>query len=41
VPNQSFNYEIKVKDKEDGTLGKGINEEQVAVNIDYLSEGYG
>ncbi len=40
VPNQSFNYEIKVKDKEDGTLGKGINEEQVAVNIDYLSEGY-
>jgi len=40
VPNQSFNYEIKVKDKEDGTLGKGINEEQVAVSIDYLSEGY-
>lgn len=40
VPNQSFNYEIKVKDKEDGILGKGINEEQVAVNIDYLPEGY-
>lgn len=40
VPNKSFNYEIKVTDKEDGTLGKGIHEEQVAVNIDYLPEGY-
>jgi cytochrome c len=40
VPNKAFNYEIKVKDKEDGTLEKGINPEQVAVNIDYLAEGF-
>jgi cytochrome c len=40
VPNKSFAYEIKVKDKEDGTLDKGINPERVAVNIDYLEEGF-
>jgi cytochrome c len=40
TPNQSFNYDIRVKDKEDGSLGKGIEPEQVAVNIDYLPEGY-
>ena len=38
--NKPFQYDIKVKDKEDGTLGKGINPEQVAVTIDYLAEGY-
>lgn len=38
--NKPFQYDIKVKDKEDGTLGKGIDPEQVAVNIDYLAEGY-
>jgi cytochrome c len=38
--NKSFPYEIKVKDKEDGMLGKGIDPEQVAVTIDYLAEGY-
>lgn len=40
VANKSFPYEIKVKDKEDGTLEKGIEAEQVAVNIDYLEEGF-
>jgi cytochrome c len=40
VANKSFDYEIKVKDKEDGTLEKGIKPEQVAVNIDYLAEGF-
>lgn len=40
VANKSFEYDIKVKDKEDGTLEKGINPEQVAVNIDYLAEGF-
>jgi cytochrome c len=40
VPNKAFNYEIKVKDKEDGSLEKGISSEQVAVNIDYLAEGF-
>jgi cytochrome c len=38
--NQSFEYEIKVKDQEDGSLEGGIAPEQVAVNIDYLPEGY-
>ena len=40
VANKSFPYEIKVKDKEDGTLEKGINAENVAVNVDYLAEGF-
>ena len=40
VANKTFAYEIKVKDKEDGTLEKGINSNQVAVNIDYLAEGF-
>ncbi|MCE7042373.1 ThuA domain-containing protein [Dyadobacter sp. CY312] len=38
--NKPFNYDIKVTDKEDGSLGKGIDPERVAVNIDYLAEGY-
>jgi cytochrome c len=37
---QSFEYEVKVSDKEDGTLGSGIAEEAVSVNIDYLPEGF-
>jgi cytochrome c len=40
VANKSFPYEIKVKDKEDGELEKGIAAENVAVNIDYLEEGF-
>lgn len=40
VANKAFPYEIKVKDKEDGSLGNGIDPEQVAVNIDYLAEGF-
>ncbi len=40
VANKSFDYEIKVKDKEDGSLEKGIEPEQVAVSIDYLAEGF-
>lgn len=38
--NKPFSYDIKVNDKEDGSLGKGIDPEQVAVNIDYLAEGF-
>ncbi|GGN04042.1 hypothetical protein GCM10010967_43650 [Dyadobacter beijingensis] len=37
---KAFPYDVKVKDKEDGTLGSGIDEERVAVNIDYLPEGF-
>ncbi|CAG5069042.1 hypothetical protein DYBT9623_01776 [Dyadobacter sp. CECT 9623] len=40
TPDKPFNYDIKVSDKEDGTLGKGIDAERVAVNINYLPEGY-
>jgi cytochrome c len=40
-PNKSFDYEVKVSDKEDGSLVDGrIAPEQVAVKIDYLPEGY-
>lgn len=38
--NKPFNYDVKVSDKEDGTLEKGIDAERVAVNIDYLAEGF-
>lgn len=38
--NKPFRYDVKVSDKEDGTLTKGIDPEQVAVNIDYLAEGF-
>ncbi|RYU96532.1 ThuA domain-containing protein [Emticicia agri] len=34
-----INYDVKVTDKEDGTLSKGIDPEDVVVNINYL-EGY-
>lgn len=39
--NNTFDYEVKVKDKEDGSLADGkILAEQVSVKIDYLPEGY-
>ena len=38
--NKPFRYDINVRDKEDGTLGKGIDPERVAVNIDYMAEGF-
>lgn len=40
VPGKPFSYEVKVKDKEDGSLGNGIDPGSVAVNIDYLPEGF-
>ena len=40
VANKPFSYDVKVSDKEDGTLGKGIDPERVAVNIDYMPEGF-
>lgn len=40
-PDQTFDYEVKVNDKEDGSLESGgISPDQVAVTIDYLKEGY-
>jgi cytochrome c len=40
VPNSSLDYAIKVFDKEDGSLEHGIDSDEVAVNIDYLAEGF-
>nr|WP_089319559.1 ThuA domain-containing protein [Pontibacter ummariensis] len=40
-PGQTIAYEVKVIDKEDGSLATGkIKPEQVAVTIDYLPEGF-
>ncbi|GAB4016446.1 hypothetical protein GCM10028808_44930 [Spirosoma migulaei] len=40
-PGQPFAYDVKVQDKEDGSLTNGkIKPNEVAVNIDYLAEGY-
>ncbi len=39
--NKTYNYKVAVKDKEDGSLANGkIKPSQVAVNIDYLAEGF-
>jgi cytochrome c len=39
-PNQSFDYDVRVADKEDGSLDNGIAPDQVSVTIDYLKEGF-
>lgn len=40
-PGEKINYAVNVHDKEDGSLSNGrITPSQVAVTIDYLSEGY-
>jgi cytochrome c len=39
-PGQPFSYDVKVDDKEEGSLGNGISREEVSVNIDYLPQGY-
>ncbi|MFD2523709.1 PQQ-dependent sugar dehydrogenase [Emticicia soli] len=40
-PNEPIEYDVKVEDKEDGSLSNGkIKPEQVAVNIDYMPIGY-
>lgn len=40
VPNTAIDYDIKVNDKEDGSLANGIDSEEVSVTIDYLAEGF-
>lgn len=40
-PNKSIDYQVNVKDKEDGSLANGrISPDQVSVKFDYLTEGY-
>ncbi|HYG39577.1 MAG TPA: PQQ-dependent sugar dehydrogenase [Cytophagales bacterium] len=36
---QNLNYKVSVSDKEDGTLGNGIDPESVFISFDYLKEG--
>ncbi|NND09296.1 MAG: PKD domain-containing protein [Saprospiraceae bacterium] len=38
-PGRSIDYEVKVEDKEDGSLVNGIVNEDVAVTLDYLERG--
>ena len=38
--NQQIDYEVKVTDAEDGTVGNGIDPNQVNVSIDFLERGY-
>jgi len=40
APNQKINYQVKVQDKEDGSIGQGIAPEAVQVSIDFLAEGF-
>jgi cytochrome c len=40
TPGQAFDYVVTVSDAEDGTLDTGIDPARVAVNIDYLAEGF-
>jgi cytochrome c len=40
-PNQPFQYQVQVTDKEDGSLANGgISADEVAFTIDYMKEGY-
>jgi cytochrome c len=36
----SANYEVSVSDKEDGTLGNGVDPKKVQVTFDFLEQGY-
>lgn len=38
--NQNIEYKVNIEDTEDGTLGKGIKEEELIVTIDYLEQGF-
>lgn len=39
-PTVPLNYEVGVSDQEDGSLGSGIKNEDVAVSIDFLEQGH-
>jgi cytochrome c len=38
--NEPLAYAVQVNDKEDGTIGNGIDEEQVSVTVDFLQQGF-
>ena len=37
-PGKPFNYQITVRDQEDGRLGEGISPDQVSVTLNYITE---
>ena len=39
-PGSGFEYQAKVVDKEDGSLGKGIDSKSLVISMDYASEGF-
>lgn len=38
--DSKINYEVKVKDAEDGSIGNGIQAENISVSIDFLERGF-
>lgn len=38
--DQPLAYAVQVSDKEDGSIGNGIDEEQVSVTVDFLQQGF-
>jgi len=38
-PGEDLEYEVQISDHEDGKIGSGINEEALALSIDYLPQG--
>ncbi len=38
--NQPIDYQVNVKDTEDGILGNGIDDNQVVITMDYLERGF-
>jgi len=39
-PGKPVNYNVTVMDKEDGSIGKGIDSENILVTINYLKDGF-
>jgi cytochrome c len=39
-PGNNIDYKVSVVDKEDGSIGNGIDDKSLAISIDYTSEGF-
>ena len=39
-PGEKINYEVQVRDREDGTVNNGIDPNAIAVTMEYLSSGF-
>jgi cytochrome c len=40
APDRPLTYRVEVRDREDGTLGSGIDPNRVALSIEYVPEGF-